>query len=67
MSEWRTIESAPKDGTVFLGYRDGRYRECYRVEREEETWFFGGTIGAHKNAPWLRPTHWMPLPEAPHD
>ena len=68
MSEWQSIETAPKDGTLFLGYRDsdGCVREAYRVQRDDcEMWCFGGSSGAENIAPWLKPTHWMPLPPPP--
>jgi len=65
-SEWQPIATAPKDGTVFLGYRDGKMRESYRVQRPDcEMWVFGGSSGAVEIAPQLKPTHWMPLPAAP--
>lgn len=59
------IDSAPTDGTVFLGYReqDERWGECYRVQRDDcEMWSFGGTSAAEEEFPGFRPTHWMPLP-----
>jgi len=65
-SEWQPIATAPKDGTVFLGYRDGKMRESYRVQRPDcEMWVFGSSSGAVEIAPQLKPTHWMPLPAAP--
>lgn len=33
---WRDIESAPKDGTVILGYRDGRIGTASKVPRDTE-------------------------------
>lgn len=66
MAEWMPIETAPRDGTVFLGYRRGRYAECCRVQRDDgEMWQFGGESGFHEHWPHIRPTHWMPLPEPP--
>ena len=50
----RPIDTAPTDGTVFLGYRerDGRWGECYRIQRDDcEMWGFA--------------SHWMPLPAKP--
>ena len=64
--EWQPIETAPQDGTVFLGYRDGKVREAHRVQRDDcEMWVFGGSSGSVEVAPQLKPTHWMPLPAAP--
>lgn len=63
---WRPIESAPKDGTVFLGLHGYKVREAYRVQRDDcEMWCFGGYSGDVEIAPWTKPTHWMPLPAAP--
>ena len=59
------IDTAPTDGTVFLGYRerDGRWGECYRVQRDDcEMWSFGGTCAAEEVYHGFRPTLWMPLP-----
>ena len=65
-SEWQPIETAPKDGTVFLGYKLGQFRECYKVPRDDcDMWWFGGTSGADDLFPNIKPTHWMPLPKPP--
>ena len=59
------IDTAPTDGTVFLGYRerDGRWGECYRIQRDDcEMWCFGGESAAAEKWPNFKPTHWMPLP-----
>ncbi len=59
------IETAPTDGTVFLGYRqrDGRWGECFRIQRDDcEMWSFGGGCAADEEFPDFKPTHWMPLP-----
>ena len=64
--EWIDIETAPKDGTVFLGYKLGQFRECYKVQRDDcDMWCFGGTSGADDLFPNIKPTHWMPLPKPP--
>lgn len=65
--EWQPIETAPTDGTVFLGYRLGQVGEAYtRVSGDgREIWSFCGTSGAVKFHPYLKPTHWMPLPKPP--
>ena len=65
-AEWQPISTAPKDGTVFLGYKLGQFRECYKVPRDDcDMWCFGGTSGADDLFPNIKPTHWMPLPKAP--
>lgn len=66
MSEWQPIETAPTDGTVFLGLHGYKVREAYRVQRDDcEMWCFGGYSGDVEIAPWTKPTHWMPLPLPP--
>lgn len=63
---WQPIETAPTDGTVFLGLHGSKVREAYRVQRNDcEMWCFGGTSGEVEIAPYTKPTHWMPLPAAP--
>ena len=65
-NEWQPIETAPKDGTVFLGYKLGQFRECYKVPRDDcDMWCFGGTSGADDLFPNIKPTHWKPLPKPP--
>lgn len=65
MSEWKTIDSAPKDGTHILlapsmeGDRHGS-REGFWTEMYGGVWYMS-SVG-HLNGFW-RPTHWMPLPE----
>ncbi len=62
------IDTAPTDGTTFLAYRerDGRWGECYRVQRDDcEMWTFGGGSAAVEEWPDFTPTHWMPLPGTP--
>ena len=66
VAEWQPIETAPKDGTVFLGYKLGQFRECYKVPRDDcDMWCFGGVSGADDLFPNIKPTHWMPLPTPP--
>ena len=61
-SEWRDIETAPKDGTIVLLSGEFDYPGDWRIKMgywaayEKEWHLFGGV--------W-KPTHWMPLPEAP--
>ena len=65
MSEWRPIDTAPKDGTfVLLSGRD--------LPVWQGSWV--GTSGRYAINGWTRfnsldinwnPTHWMPLPAAP--
>lgn len=63
---WQPIETAPKDGTEFLGWRHGRIATARLVPRDDcEMWCFGGESFDFESFPALRPTHWMPPPEAP--
>ena len=67
-NDLRPIETAPTDGTVFLGYRerDGRLGECFRVQRDDcEMWSFCGSSAAVEEFPGFKPTHWMPPPSKP--
>jgi hypothetical protein len=64
-SALQPIDTAPTDGTVFLGYRerDRRWGECYRIQRDDcEMWSFGGSSAAAEGFPEFKPSHWMPLP-----
>ena len=62
-SALQPIDTAPTDGTVFLGYRNGQWGECYRVQRDDcEMWSFRGGSADVESSPNLKPTHWMPLP-----
>jgi len=63
---WRPIETAPRDETMFLGYRRGTIRNTYLVPRDDcVMWSFGGVTSAVEVHPDLAPTHWMPLPSPP--
>lgn len=70
MSEWKPIETAPRDGTkVLLGRfskgceHDGRIRvDWWRTHMKAGYTGFG-----HFNPEYWPPTHWMPLPEPPHE
>jgi hypothetical protein len=63
---WQPISTAPKDGTKFLGYRNGVMATSYVTPRDDcEMWTFGATSAAFEHRPEIRPTHWMPLPPPP--
>lgn len=59
--EWQPIETAPKDGTMFVAWskRDGMMNMVFYSQSSSETWSLGGRI---KNP---EPTHWAPLPKPP--
>jgi len=59
MSAWKTMGSAPEDGTMFLAYGEHGYAVLYY----EDGCFWTVDIGYSPGSF----THWMPLPEPPHD
>jgi hypothetical protein len=81
MSEWKTIESAPKDATAVLvmrniwpGTKSGRAETCNGHNTYVAEWWEGQGEGGE----WvcymdmiqdpscpIEPTHWMPLPTPP--
>ena len=74
MSEWRPIETAPKDGTWFLATNKawsigsiGSPPSCWMLCRWDGTeWEAGPERITTLNGKWIEdPTHWMPLPEPP--
>lgn len=75
MTSWRPIETAPKDGTAVLlgsakdgGAWVGKYVPVYQSGyRPNNPWFSVMLTCEHLPAkpPYLRPTHWMPLPPPP--
>lgn len=74
MSEWKPIETAPKDGTEILLLEYLSEDDYGSVDRG--CWGFVETsdYNGEKIYDWLsnyghieEPTHWMPLPEPPKD
>lgn len=74
MSAWQPIETAPKDGTIILGFVPG---DIYG-SNDSMNWsrsgpfvlaieFDGCWWGADQlpDAYEVNPTHWVPLPEPP--
>lgn len=62
MSEWKPIETAPKDRSSILVY-------CDENQCQFESWF-DSDVGAFVFPFWgwggdFNPTHWMELPEPP--
>lgn len=60
MSEWQSIDTAPKDGTEVLLFQEG--------QRNVARWLDShvGPVWCTPDATALyRPTHWMRLPESP--
>jgi hypothetical protein len=66
MSEWKPIESAPKDGTDLLLFSEevGFAAGCF-FTREEAGCFCGWFGTCADGRVITNPTHWMPLPPPP--
>jgi hypothetical protein len=70
--EWLPIETAPKDGTIFLtGSYNGKGEWCVEVWcgtalADEQAIIARGFFDDCPHLMW-DPTHWMPLPEPPAD
>jgi len=62
MLRWRPIGSAPKDGTYILVWFD-------EAQHHHLLWWFADhwRFKGSDIIPVVAPTHWMPLPEPPHD
>ncbi|MEN4917528.1 DUF551 domain-containing protein [Achromobacter spanius] len=64
-TEWKPIESAPKDGTEVWAYNGEQARmrwtegECYAL------WIWADDLVSDADPCPDQPTHWMPLPPAP--
>ena len=62
MNEWKSIESAPKDGTwVLLHYERDLVPEITFWDETERKWLHDFSYSDKS------PTHWMPLPESPEE
>lgn len=63
---WRPIETAPRDGTDVMLYAN---HDCYIAAWYDDAWHADFTVLA--KMPFEQeagePTHWMPLPEPPHE
>jgi hypothetical protein len=74
-SAWRPIETAPKDGTPVLAYGEPAGEisgpsgvmtievACYQPGGDYRG--FDWSIAGDAYGNWFKPTHWMPLPDAP--
>jgi len=62
MSEWQPIETAPERVEVMTKIHDDKgARNETSLVRQRNLWFFPDM----SMYVYYRPTHWMPLPEAP--
>lgn len=68
MSEWKPIETAPKDGTPIDLFITRRWTD-YVWDAEVEGWTFAQDINNdwqdRRTWPASFPTHWMPIPLPP--
>jgi hypothetical protein len=66
---WQPIESAPKDGTWFLGYWPVHTREervCATSWSDDAIdGYMGRFVDIADHIDWTQPTHWMHLPSTP--
>lgn len=58
---WQPIETAPKDGTRILVFRENE--DGHEQKRIGVDYFKRGVWWLSRTQ--MRPTHWMPLPEPP--
>ena len=69
MSEWRHIDTAPKDGSDILIFSQKHGRRVARYEPfqwgKSLEWFIGLEQGWCGGTYDCAPTHWMPLPPPP--
>lgn len=69
MADWKTIDTAPKDGTWFWAFypRQHRYEDQFAVARWREAEHGNEAMfwdsAEHRDDE--QPTHWMPLPKLP--
>lgn len=63
--QWRTMESAPKDGTPLLIAGRGWVAEGYYESDGDRGWYSANTDWTDAYDGSLYPTHWQPLPSPP--
>lgn len=74
-TQWQPIETAPKDGTDIITYRDSAtvpiVRGAFWLDSDEHTktpkgWYHSrNSVGFYLLEDINAPTHWMPLPQPP--
>lgn len=68
MSDWRPIETAPRDGSLVLLFSPIQPRTIaigWWHSSNVTVAATGGWWGAHGVGAYRGPTHWMPLPDPP--
>lgn len=65
MSDWRDIETAPKDGSYIIACANMYGKKEYPYFMEVVSW--NGSDWSTDGYPIYLPTHWMPLPKPPEE
>lgn len=65
--KWQPIETAPMDGRQILVYLGDEKNGYFSNERVQTAMFLPNvkSIGNHFSFDMPKPTHWMPVPDAP--
>lgn len=62
---WQPIETAPRDGTLIIGWEPGDVpRVCWPYWRTDQEGLWRYSDAFHGSYA-ITPTHWMPLPDPP--
>lgn len=74
MSQWQSIETAPKDMQILLFGSQTKHDSGVRFKGD---FVFSGywddidsawcSTGSTERGPWFNPSHWMPLPLGPRE
>ena len=69
MMKWQPIETAPKDGTTIIAFRPTSPPHiegmCWVADDDGTGDWYWSYDGDGPGVHMVKPTHWMPLPEAP--
>lgn len=69
-NEWQPIETAPKDGTWILLYKEQELSGIVQVDEwcpsiQTVKWAYDRWCECSGYSAFATPTHWMPLPKPP--
>lgn len=63
---WQPIETAPRDGSAFLAFEDGKMAVgSLHAWASGESFYIEHVSGYEYEFEMDKPTHWAPLPEPP--
>lgn len=63
---WQPIETAPRDGTQFLGWSKLHGVQSCLIQKEQAHYKrVEAVYGGPQKRTWFCPTHWRPLPNGP--